>query len=47
MNNQPSVLLVDDDKTLLDLLTSQLRRQGYNVFPATTGHDALELLEKK
>lgn len=46
MNNQPTVLLVDDDKTLSELLTTQLRKQGYNVLPANTGKDALDLLQK-
>ncbi|MBP7998983.1 MAG: response regulator transcription factor [Chloroflexi bacterium] len=46
MNNQPTILLVDDDKTLSELLTTQLRKQGYNVLPAGTGKDALELLGK-
>lgn len=46
MNNSPTILLVDDDKTLVDLLTTQLRKQGYHVLPASTGKDALELMAK-
>ena len=46
MNNQPNLLLVDDDKTLSELLTTQLRKQGYSVFAASTGKDALEILGK-
>lgn len=46
MNNQPNLLLVDDDKTLSELLTTQLRKQGYGVMAASTGKDALEILAK-
>lgn len=46
MNNQPNLLLVDDDKTLSELLMTQLRKQGYGVMAASTGKDALEILNK-
>ena len=41
---QPSVLLVDDDESLLRLMTIRLRGEGYAVQSAESGKDALRLL---
>ncbi len=39
------ILVVDDDASLLQLLTHSLRRQGYEVVAAGDGLEALSLLE--
>ncbi|MDP5039332.1 MAG: sigma 54-interacting transcriptional regulator [Paraglaciecola sp.] len=41
---QPSVLLVDDDESLLRLMAIRLRGEGYAVTSAESGKDALRLL---
>ena len=41
---QPSVLLVDDDESLLRLMTIRLKGEGYAVQSAESGKDALRLL---
>ncbi|MEZ4640003.1 MAG: response regulator transcription factor [Caldilineaceae bacterium] len=38
-----TILVVDDEKDLLDLVASQLRKHGYNVITAGNGMDALKL----
>jgi DNA-binding response OmpR family regulator len=40
---QPSVLIVDDEQRLVDLVTSYLRREDYRVLTAADGHAAVEL----
>ena len=35
-------MLVDDDKTLLDVLRYNLEKDNYDVFTATDGNQALE-----
>lgn len=37
----PKILVVDDDKLTLDILTSMLERDGYQVTPVTSGKEAL------
>lgn len=37
-----SILAVDDDPTLLDLVTIHLKKEGYDVIQATNGADALD-----
>ena len=44
MNNPPAVLIVDDDASLLTLLSLSLRRAGYPTLTAANGPAALELL---
>jgi DNA-binding response OmpR family regulator len=39
-----TVLLVEDDLDLRDLLQDILESEGYDVIPATDGHQALEYL---
>jgi two-component system OmpR family response regulator len=36
------ILVIDDDRTILDLISSVLRDEGYTVEPRLTGQDALE-----
>jgi DNA-binding response OmpR family regulator len=38
----PRILLVDDEQAVQTLLTYPLRKDGYDVVPATTGREALE-----
>ncbi|MGI8830390.1 MAG: response regulator transcription factor [Candidatus Limnocylindria bacterium] len=42
---RPAVLLVDDDLTLLSVLSRRVGRAGYEVRTATSGHAALRHLE--
>lgn len=41
-----SVLVVDDDKMILELLQKVIERQGYKTLIATSGEEALKLLDK-
>jgi PAS domain S-box-containing protein len=41
------ILLVDDEKMLLDLLTQTLERKGAAVFAAESGHTALRIADKE
>lgn len=40
-----SVLIIDDDKEIVDLLDVYLRNEGYEIFKAYDGEEALALLE--
>ncbi|CUU49476.1 MULTISPECIES: response regulator transcription factor [Clostridium] len=44
MNN---ILVVDDEKEIRNLLEINLRNEGYNVFKASCGEEALDILEKE
>lgn len=41
---EKTVLLVDDDLVLRDILQDVLESEGYNVIPASDGHQALDFL---
>ena len=43
---RPAVLLVDDDPTLLAVLSRRVRRAGYETRTASSGGEALKLLEQ-
>ncbi|MEG0296544.1 MAG: response regulator transcription factor [Clostridium sp.] len=45
MNN--NILVVDDEKEIRDLLEINLRNEGYNVFKASLGEEALEILDRE
>jgi len=45
MNN--NILVVDDEKEIRDLLKINLTNEGYNVFKASCGKEALEILESE
>ena len=45
MNN--NILVVDDEKEIRDLLEINLINEGYNVFKARCGKEALEILERE
>src|SRR5918998_6522131 len=38
----PRILLVDDEQSVQTLLSYPLRKEGYDVVPATSGREALE-----
>jgi len=38
------ILVVDDESDIVDLVSSNLQREGYRVVPAYTGEEALELV---
>lgn len=44
---QPSVLCVDDSQEMLEICESILKACGYQVFTASCGEEALELLERR
>jgi CheY-like chemotaxis protein len=45
MNNGPRVLVVEDDVDLRELLRDSLEEAGYDVVPARTGREAINMLE--
>jgi CheY-like chemotaxis protein len=42
-----NVLLVDDEAMILDVGTRMLEHLGYQVFPAASGHEAIQVFEAK
>lgn len=42
----PKILLVDDEPTIIDSLTYSLHREGFEVFTATDGIQALDIFEQ-
>ncbi|PQO46431.1 HD domain-containing phosphohydrolase [Blastopirellula marina] len=46
MNTRTSILVVDDDDIAVEMIGSCLSREGFQVFTATDGREALELLEQ-
>ncbi|MFC0558886.1 response regulator transcription factor [Halalkalibacter alkalisediminis] len=45
MNNTRHILVVDDETELLELVTSFLEKESYNVLTAQSGLEALQLME--
>ena len=45
MNN--NILVVDDENAIRDLLEINLKNEGYTVFKAKCGDEALEILDKE
>jgi CheY-like chemotaxis protein len=43
----PSILVVDDNPLIVDVLKGLLRSQNYKVFTSTNGKEALEVLSQK
>ncbi len=41
------ILLVEDDRFLIDIYTTKLESEGYEVFSATDGRQALDLLDEE
>jgi len=46
MDHSQSILIVDDDKMILDLLSEVFRKLGLNVFKAENGLDGWNLFDK-
>ncbi len=44
---RPALLLVDDDPTLLSVLSRRMAREGYDVVSAESGSRALQLLDQR
>ena len=47
MMKRPYVMVVDDDREMLRVLSRTLKREGYGVATATDGGSALATLEKR
>ena len=45
--NQQTILLVDDEESIRDLVTSALSRFGYKVITASNGMEAIEIYKEK
>jgi DNA-binding NtrC family response regulator len=43
---QTNILLVDDESALVDILAEELGDYGINIFKATSGNDAYEVVKK-
>ena len=41
-----SILIVDDDKDILEFLSYNIRQEGYKVFTALNGEEVLSLVKK-
>ncbi|MCY9656934.1 response regulator transcription factor [Paenibacillus chondroitinus] len=44
---QPTILLVDDEKEIIDMLAIYLRNEGYQLLRASDGAEALQVLQKE
>lgn len=44
MNNQPKILIIEDDELVRKVLHFRLQKEGYDVFQAKDGGEALELI---
>ena len=42
-----TILVVDDDKKIVDLVSLYLKRDGYTVLSAFDGHEALDVARRK
>lgn len=47
MEKQKNILIIDDDKSILRILTRILQKQGYNTQTAETGREAEEEISKQ
>lgn len=47
MEKQKNILLVDDDKSILRILTRILQKQGYSVQTAETGREADDMINSQ
>lgn len=47
MTNLKNILVVDDEKMIREAVSSYLEKQGYHVFMAETGQEALQIFEKQ
>lgn len=47
MTELKNVLVVDDEEMIREAISSYLEKQGYHVFPAKTGREALEIFQRQ
>jgi two-component system alkaline phosphatase synthesis response regulator PhoP len=47
MNNNHTILLVDDEQDILEFLSYNLKKEGYTVFTANNGKEAITLVKEK
>ena len=47
MKNIPTIIIIDDEKGLRDILTKVLVEDGYIVFSAASGEEAIEFIRAK
>lgn len=47
MKNLKNILVVDDERMIREAVSSYLEKQGYRVFPAETGREALRIFENQ
>ena len=45
--SKPTILVVDDEKDLIELISYNLRRNGFGVLTAATGDEALEIAARE
>ena len=45
-SQRPTILVVDDEENIRDAIAFTLRREGFNVITAATGHEAIELVQQ-
>jgi len=43
--NPATILVVDDERTIIDVVTQALEDEGYNVLSATSGEEGLDLMQ--
>ena len=46
-NNEYKILLVDDEEDILEFLSYNLKKEGYNVFTANNGKEAVAVAKKE
>ncbi len=46
MNNQPKILIIEDEELVRKVLEFRLKKEGYEVFQAKDGGEALDLIEQ-
>lgn len=46
MNNKATILFADDDPDILEMISYNLEKEGYTVFTAVNGEEAVELSEE-
>lgn len=42
-----TILIVDDEEKIIDVVTSYLQADGYNTLASTTGHEAIKYIERE
>ncbi len=46
MNNQPKILVIEDEDLVRKVLEFRLKKEGYDVYQAKDGSEALDLIEQ-